>query len=215
MLQTKSKLIVEIPGSPSLVKSIKLKVIEPIRVPRPGRAWTIADLNALSDDENHYELVRGDLLMMTPGSPIHGRYATRLATALFNHVDERDLGEVYTAEPGFILHSGPEPVVRAPDIAFVRKERIPPTSEQEGFWSLAPDLIVEIVSPSESANCLQEKVNDYLVAGTQLIWLVYPATKTIVEYQASGFVKQLFAEELLVGGELIPGFSYPLKKLFR
>jgi Uma2 family endonuclease len=207
MLQSTSKLI------PSILSSAPLA--EPIRVPRPGRPWTIADLLALADDENRYELVRGDLMMMSPASPVQGRYAARLTYALGGYVDGHELGEVYTAEPGFELQPEPEPVVRAPDVAFVCKDRIPPPDQQAGFWPLAPDLVVEIISPSETAEEIQDKVQDYLAAGTRLIWLVYPSIRAVVEYQSPTQIRQLGVEETLEGGEVIPGFRYPLKDLFR
>lgn len=188
---------------------------EPVCVPHPGRPWTIADLYALADDENRYELVRGELMMMSPASPVQGRYAARLGAALSVYVDEHDLGEVYTAEPGFILAPEPESVVRAPDLAFVSKERIPPAAQQQGFWALAPDLAVEVISPSETAEDIQIKVQDYLTAGTRLIWLVYPRTRTVLEYQSATRIRQLGHDDNLEGGVVIPGFVYPLRRLFR
>ena len=190
-------------------------VAEPVRLPRPGRPWTVADLLALAGDERHYELVRGDLMMMSPTSPKHGRYASRLDRALGTYVEEHDLGEVYTAEPGFLLHPEPEPVVRAPDVAFVRKDRIPLEEEQHGFWELAPDLVVEVISPSETAQEIQKKVQDYLTAGTGLIWLVYPDTRSVVEYRSRTRIRELTIDDTLEGGGVIPGFQYPLRSLFR
>ncbi|HEX9373460.1 MAG TPA: Uma2 family endonuclease [Roseiflexaceae bacterium] len=190
-------------------------VAEPITLPRPGRPWTVADLLARSDEENRYELVRGDLIMMSPASPAQGRYAGRLTGALSPYVDDRDLGEVYTAEPGFQLQPEPDPVIRAPDVAFVRKERIPPAEQQSGYWPIAPDLAVEIISPSETATSIQDKVQDYLAAGTQLIWLVFPSQKIVVEHHGSGQVRQYGLEDSLDGAEVIPGFRYALKRLFR
>lgn len=188
---------------------------EPVRVPRPGRPWTEADLLALADDERHYELVRGDLLMMSPASPVQGRYAERLSRALGQYVEDHDLGEVYTAEPGFELATEPEAIVRAPDVAFVRKERIPPVDQQAGFWPLAPDLVVEIISPAETAASVQAKVQDYLAAGTRLIWLVYPDSNVVVEYQPPAQIRQYSREDTLEGGTVIPGFHYALTRLFR
>jgi len=153
--------------------------------------------------------------MMSPASPVQGRYASRLNGVLLNYVEEHDLGEVYTAEPGFELQPEPEPVIRAPDVAFVRKDRIPPADQQSGFWPIAPDLAVEIISPSETASQIQDKVQDYLSAGTRLIWLVFPAQKIVTEYQLSGLMRQYGLEDGLDGGEVIPGFRYQLKKLFR
>jgi Uma2 family endonuclease len=205
MVASREKLIPPIPASALLA--------EPIRLPRPGRPWTADDLLALADDENHYELVRGDLIMMSPASPTQGRYAARLTGALVDYVDEHKLGEVYTAEPGFELQA--EQVIRAPDIAFVREECIPSPDEESGFWSIAPDLVVEIISPSETATEIQEKVQDYLKAGVRLIWLVYPKSKTVVEYRSNTQIRQLDINQNLEGGEIIPGFSYPLADLFR
>ncbi|MGH2542820.1 MAG: Uma2 family endonuclease, partial [Ardenticatenaceae bacterium] len=125
--------------------------VEPVVMPRRDRPWTAQDLQALAGDENRYELIQGELLMESPASPVQGRYAMRLGAALHAQVEEADLGEVYVSEPGFELQSEPEQTIRAPDVAFVRKERIPPVAEQEGFWPLAPDLVVEIISPSETA----------------------------------------------------------------
>ncbi len=199
----------------NLSMDVTKSLAEPIRLPRPGRPWVVADLLALADDENRYELVRGDLMMMTPASPRHGRYASRLDAALRTYVDEHDLGDVYVDEPGFFLKAEPEAVVRAPDVAFVAKARIPPEEEQAGFWQLAPDLVAEIISPSETAQEIQSKVGDYLQAGTRLIWLVYPATKTVVEYRSRAQICELTFDDMLEGGEVIPGFQYPLCKLFR
>ncbi len=190
-------------------------VAQPVYVPRPGRPWAIDDLYRLSDDENRYELVQGDLLMMSPASPVQGRFASRLDRALGQYADEHNLGEVYVAEPGFILKPEPDAVIRVPDIAFVRTERIPPPEEQTGFWNIAPDLAVEVISPSETAAEIQAKVHDYLEAGTALIWLVYPQTQTVVEYRSLREIVQYGRDDTLEGGTVLPGFRYPLTRLFR
>jgi Uma2 family endonuclease len=207
MLQAKLKHLLTIPESTPLS--------EPILLPHRGRPWRIAELEALADDEVSYELIRGELFMMTPASPQHGIYALRLGAALLAFVEEHQLGIVVTAEPGFILQPEPEATVRAPDIAFIRTERIPPVDQQEGFWPLAPDLVVEIISPSESADSIQGKLNDYLGAGTSLIWLVYPRLKAVVEYHTPQQVRQYGTGTELEGGDVLPGFRFPLKSLFR
>lgn len=188
---------------------------EPIIIPRVGRPWKIADLYKLADDERRFELVRGNLIMMSPASPVQGRFAERLSRVLGQYVEDNDLGEVYVSEPGFELRPDPDPTVRAPDVAFVAKARIPPPEQQAGFWPLAPDLAVEIIAPSGTAEMIQEKVQDYLGAGTRLVWLVYPRTKTIIVYHSASQIHQIGLNESLEGGEVIPGFSYPLRRLFR
>ncbi len=207
--------MIEIAPITTLIIPATVPRAEPVLIPRRGRPWTEADLLALADDERHYELVRGDLLMMSPASPVQGRYAERLSRALGQYVEDHDLGEVYTAEPGFELAAEPEKTVRAPDVAFVRKERIPPADQQAGFWPLAPDLAVEVISPSETAASVQAKVQDYLAAGTQLIWLVYPDSTIVVEYQPPAQIRQYSRADTLDGGTVIPGFQYALARLFR
>lgn len=179
----------------------------------PGKKWTAEDLLALTGDENRYELVRGELMMMAPAGPRHGKFAARLVLAIGNHVEAQDLGQVYTAEPGFQLEAEPL-TIRAPDVAFVQRSRIP-EGEPAGFWALSPDLVVEIISPSETARDIHEKVNDYLQAGTRLIWLVYPDNKTVMEYRAPDQACVLTANDDLEGGDVLTGFRYPLQQLFR
>jgi len=193
-----------------------LPPVAPIPVQRKlpkEKVWTANDLLALADDENRYELVRGKLIMMTPASTRHGKFAARLVGALVGHIEEQELGQVYTAEPGFELESDPQ-TIRAPDVAFVRQERIPPEGEPEGFWAIAPDLVIEIISPSETAKMVHEKVADYLRAGTRLLWLVYPASRTVMEYHPPMEARRLTVEDDLDGGDVVLGFRYPLKRLF-
>lgn len=193
-----------------------VRIAEPTVVPPPsGRRWAIADLYALAGDDHHYELVEGELQMMSPASPTQGRYATRITVVLGEYVDSHDLGEVYVAEPGFALRPDPKGTVRAPDVAFVSKERIPPAEEASGFWALAPDLAVEIISPSETAYSVQTKVDEYLRAGVRLVWLVYPEAQVVVEYAAGWQMRRLDGGDALDGGDVIPGFSMPLARLFR
>jgi len=169
----------------------------------------------LSNAEGRYELVRGELLMMSPASPTHGRYAARLVAALEQFLEAHPWGEVYTAESGFELQGGPAPTVRSPDVAVVRQEKIPPPEQQAGFWPVAPDLMIEVISPSETSQMVQEKVIDYLQAGTQIIWLVYPNTQTVIEYRSLTQIRQLTLDEGLEGAFVFPGFSYSLRGLFR
>jgi len=180
---------------------------------QPVRLWTAEELLALPNDGRRYELVRGRLITMTPASARHGKLASRLDRALGLFVETHGLGEVYTAEPGFALASDPD-TVRAPDVAFVRRERIPPEGEPEGYWAIAPDLVIEIVSPSESAATIQGKVSDYLQAGTQLIWVVYPNNRTVMEFRSPDQARLLTEEDTLDGGEVVPGFKLPLARLF-
>ncbi|MGI5863396.1 MAG: Uma2 family endonuclease [Myxococcales bacterium] len=153
--------------------------------------------------------------MMVPASPTKGLYAARLTGALQPFVDDRDLGAVLTAEPGFALGTEHGEIVWAPDVAFVAREHLPSAAEQAGFWPLAPDLAVEIVSPSDLAAELQAKVKQYLSAGVRLVWVVYPRTQTVLAFSEDGSIRQYDKAETLEAGPVLPGFAYPLARLFR
>jgi Uma2 family endonuclease len=128
-------------------------------------------------------------------------------------VEQHDLGEVYTAEPGFQLAPEPEATVRCPDVAFVRKDRIPRQSAQ-AFWPLAPDLAVDIISDSGPAAEIESKVADYRDAGVKLVWLVYPRTQSVVEHRGDQ-IRRYTKADSLDGGEVLEGFTFPLARLFR
>jgi len=186
----------------------------PRYLPRPpGRAWTTADLIALSGSELHYELARGEMLAMTPTNPLHGMYASRIDRALSQHVAAHDLGEVFTAEAGFELQPEPEATVRAPDVSFIRKDRMPNPPPQTGFWPIAPDLVVEVVSPTDSAQEIQLKVDDYLSAGVHIVWLIYPKTRSAMEFRGSQ-ARRLAVTDNLDGGDVVPGFALPIASIF-
>jgi len=174
---------------------------------------TAEELLRLPDDGHRYELIEGELKVMTPASPRHGRIAMRLGSLIEQHVRQRDLGVVYAAETGFKLREDPD-TVRAADAAFVAKERIPPEGEPEGYWAIAPDLVVEVISPSDSAPAVQSKVADWLAAGCRIVWIVYPDTETVTEYCSWQEVQVLTADQTLEGSDVLPGFVCPVRELF-
>jgi len=177
------------------------------------KAATAQDLLQLPHQGRRYELVRGEIKEMSPASPKHGRIANVIAFLLTQHAKQHNLGVVYAAETGFKLQENPD-TVRAADAAFVAQNRIPPEGEPEGYWAIAPDLVVEVVSPSDSAADVQSKVTDWLNAGCQLVWVVYPDTQSVTEYRSLSEIKVLTAEESLAGGDTLPGFNCPIGQLF-
>lgn len=122
------------------------------------------------------------------------------------------MGGVYAAETGFILSRSPD-TVRAPDAAFVVSERLA-DQPATGFFEGAPDLAIEVISPSETVDDVESKVIDFLEAGTQLVWLIYPRTQTVTVYRSLTDIEILTIEDKLDGGVLLPGFSVPLKEIF-
>ena len=168
---------------------------------------TAEELACLPETEERIELVRGEVRRMPPANPEHGRRAATATFLLTAYAREHGSGHVYTADAGFILARNPD-IVRAPDVAFVRADRIPPEGERErGFWQLAPDLVVEVVSPSDSADDLQERTEDYLNAGTRLMWVLYPRTHTATVHRPGEPVRLLHENDRLDGQDVLPGFS--------
>jgi Uma2 family endonuclease len=174
---------------------------------------TAEELLKLPRGRNRYELVEGELRQMSPAGHNHGKIAARLGAELFRHVEEHDLGEVYAAETGFKLKSDPD-YVRAPDAAFVRRERVEQVGDAQGYFPGAPDLAAEVVSPGDSVGEVEEKVEEWLDAGASLVWIVSPKLRTVTVYRSRTDVTTLTEKDTLDGGEVVPGFNYPLAKLF-
>lgn len=118
---------------------------------------TADELLHMPDDGFRYELVRGELRRMTPADSQHGRIAVRITWRLARHVEENRLGNMYATETGFRIGTDPD-TVRAPDVAFVSRERVEAVGEVEGFWPEAPQLAVEVISPGDSYADVEEKV---------------------------------------------------------
>jgi Uma2 family endonuclease len=128
------------------------------------------------NDGQRYELVEGVLRMMSPAGGRHGRVAHSLALILGTHVRSRKLGLVYAAETGFLLAREPD-TVRAPDVAFVARERAVGIDDDQGFVTVVPDLVGEVVSSRDSFSDVEEKVLAWLTAGTRLVIVVDPKTR--------------------------------------
>ena len=166
---------------------------------------TGGELFALPDDDFQYEIDEGVLIMMAPAGGAHGRAEMKLAVKLFNIVEDNDLGEVHPSDTGFVLSLDPD-TVRAPDIAFVRKERLPlPTHdvEGEGYLVGAPDLAVEIQSAHQSPADLRRKVTQYLAAGTQSVWVVQ-RRRRIAEIYESGAEPRTIDENGFLEASVLP-----------
>ncbi|HYM09938.1 MAG TPA: Uma2 family endonuclease [Bryobacterales bacterium] len=166
-------------------------------------------LEKLPANDLRHELDEGELITMSPAARRHGKMQVRISRLLSEFVDRNRLGEVVT-EVGFILSRDPG-TVRAPDVAFIRAGR-PETST--GFEEGAPDLAVEIVSPSDAAFEMVRKVNQYLRAGARAVWVVYPEEKQVHVFDSTGTARILDAAQTLSAPELLPGFSVPLSALF-
>lgn len=134
---------------------------------------TAADLWQLPESGARYELVRGEVVETMPPGGQHGAIAVMVALLLRLWIKQASGGYV-GVEASYLLRRDPD-TVRFPDVSYLRAERIPAMGVPEGFWDLAPDLAVEVVSPNETAEEVREKVRDFLAAGTALVWTDLPA----------------------------------------
>jgi len=170
-----------------------------------ARLITAEDLWNMGGDQRR-ELVRGELRMMAPAGSEHGAIIMNLAYLLASHVRQQGLGVVFGAETGFVLARGPD-VVRGADVAFVRANRIPASGMPKKFWEGAPDLAVEVISPGDSLEEVEEKVDDYLNAATPLVWVVNPRRRTITIHRPGRDPQVLREADTLTGEDVIPGFQ--------
>jgi Uma2 family endonuclease len=162
-----------------------------------------------------YELLEGELRRMSPAGHTHGRVAARVTGSLSPFVEEHELGEVYAAETGFILRREPD-TVRAPDVAFVTAARLRELQPaEEGFFAGAPDLAVEVVSPSDSYSEVEGKVEEWLAAGVQVVVVLDPRRQAGTVYRPGAEVRFLSAADTLALPDLFPGWSLPLARVFR
>ena len=172
---------------------------------------TIEEFERLPDEADRLELVRGQVIREPPAGFEHGDIGFQVALCLGTFVRQHALGKVLAAETGFVLFDDP-PTVRAPDVAFVARDRLP--ADPRGFARLAPDLAVEIVSPSNTVPEIQEKVFDYLDAGTKLVWVVEPRGRTVTVYCSRDQIRILTGEQEIDGGEVLPGFRTRVSGFF-
>jgi Uma2 family endonuclease len=172
---------------------------------------TLEQFAQLPRDEARHEIDAGTLIILPPVKSLHSRVARSVFIALQACLDKAGLSEAFL-EAGYVLSSDPL-TIRQPDISVLRKERIAAT-EADSYFEGAPDLAVEVVSPSDSAQDLESKVRQYLQAGAKQVWVLYPKTRTIHLFSAGQSLRILDENQTLDGGELLPGFFVQVADLF-
>ena len=164
-------------------------------------------------DVQHSELIAGEIVRTVPTQQPHGTTAAQIHGFVHPYVRTNRLGITGIAEVGYILRRDPD-YVRVPDVSFVSRERIPPTGLPTGFWPFAPDLAVEVASPSDSRRDIESKVRQYLDAGTRLVWVANPRARTITVHSPDMPPRTLGADDVLDGGDVLPGFSVRVGDIF-
>lgn len=173
---------------------------------------TLDEFRRLPHADGRTELVRGRVVREPPAGFAHGDLGSGLLTRLRIYARHRGLGTVVGPDTGFVLSEEP-PTVRSPDVAFVRAEKLR-GGRPEGYAPFAPDLAVEVVSPSNTVVEVQERVLDYLDAGTAVVWVVEPAHRRITEYRSRSDIRILGPDDQLEGGAVLPDFAIPVSEVF-
>lgn len=187
---------------------------KPTYVPgMPGELITAEELFHSSFPDKRVELVRGELVVREPPGFRHGAVTARLTGALMNHVAAGDLGQVLAGDAGFTLSRNPD-TVRGPDVAFIERNRVP-HPVPSAYAEIAPDLAVEILSPSDRSGETLAKVADWLNAGTRLVWVIDPVRRQARVYRPDGTLSTVEAEGTLDGEAVLPGFTCPLESVLK
>jgi len=173
---------------------------------------TAEQLLQMPDDGCKYELVAGELRVMSPTSLPHGKIALRIGRLLLDFAEEYDLGDVYV-EAGFVLQRDPD-TVYGPDVSFLSKARLPQEGAP-GFYDGVPELAVEVLSPDDRASEVDEKIDNYLAAGCTEVWIANPLRQTITIYRSKKDIEVKTADDEITGGNFLPGFSCPVIEMFK
>ena len=177
------------------------------------KLMTAEELLEMPDDGFRYELVRGELIKMAPAGHMPAFYELRIGARLLVFVEANGLGRAYSASGGFRLETNPDTVL-APDAAFVRQERVEAVGDGDGFFPGAPDLAVEVISPSDRYTEVDEKVAEWLAADTLMVVVVNPRNRTVRVHRPTTDSVLLTEKDTLDGGDVVPGWEMPVADIF-
>lgn len=174
---------------------------------------TAEQLAALPDDGKRYELIEGELTVMSPAGGRHGRIAVRINKLLAIHVDDNRLGATFAAETGFRIGTNPD-TVRAPDGAFVSQETMDKLEDDTGYLPFAPDLAVEVVSPNDSFSSVESKAFAWLNGGSKLVLIFDPEAKTAHAYRSFSEIAIYRMGETIDAGDVVPEWQVAVSEIF-
>jgi Uma2 family endonuclease len=174
---------------------------------------TAEELLAYRHEPYVHELIDGILYEMEPPGAEHGRVAMTAGALLFGHVREHGLGITLAAETGFLIGTDPD-TVRAPDAAFVTRERADLVGRTDRYWPGPPDLAIEVVSPNDSRSKIEGKALHWLEAGTRAVVVLDPPLRTATVYRSRSDIRVLADNEPLDLDDVVPGFAPRTGDLF-
>ena len=184
---------------------------------RLKKIFTADDLLNLSEsasDGRCYELVEGKLYEIPPPSPRHGEVTSNIDFLLQTHVRQYRLGRVLAGDPGFVLGRNPD-TVRGPDVAYLSYQRFPANEELPiRYGDFVPDLVVEVVSPSDTRPYLQQKMEAWLAASVRVVWIVDPRRREVAVHSADRDSVLLHSDDTLDGSPVLLGFTCQVADFF-
>jgi Uma2 family endonuclease len=160
-----------------------------------------------------HELIRGEVVTMSLAGGQRGEVSLEIGRLIANHVKAHRLGKTYAAETGFIIERDPD-TVRGADVAFLRAERVALITNPKKQIPFAPDLVVEVRSPNDRDDDVEDKVQMWLKAGVLLVWSVDPESQTVVVYRPGTEPVTLQANETIDAGDVVPGFRCLVAEFF-
>ncbi|MBN1562506.1 MAG: Uma2 family endonuclease [Anaerolineae bacterium] len=179
------------------------------------RTFTADDLLTLTTGQGErYELVEGELRVMAAAGGKHGWVADAISGEFYVYLKTHKTGIGVTAETGFFTR-GDDRTVRAPDYAYIPKDRIPVDGLPDGYLAIVPALVVEVISPHDRAGEIEEKTQEWIAFGVDVVWVVYPTTERVYVYtQAERSPVIYTADDTITGGHILPEFSVAVSTFF-
>ncbi|MGH2522008.1 MAG: Uma2 family endonuclease [Anaerolineales bacterium] len=159
------------------------------------------------------ELVEGRIVMMSPTGFEHGSYESNFDEHLKTFVKRHKLGRVVVGEVGIYTRRNPD-TVRAADVAFISHERLAQRKKKRGYLDVAPELVVEVLSPNDSWSEVTQKLREYFAIGVRLVWVADPASRTVYAYRSLTDIREFPETAIFSGDDALPGFSVPVASLF-
>jgi Uma2 family endonuclease len=175
------------------------------------RLMTVAELLRLPDVDGQHELVRGELIVHPLNGARHGAVATNVAVHLGEYVVARDLGTVLL-RTGYVLERSPD-TVRAPDVSFVSAARLRPEDITDDYMEGSPDLAVEVIAPTDTQYEVDDRIAEFLAAGTGLAWVINPHRRTVAVHAPGAPVHFLDEADAIDAGDVVPGFRCTVREL--
>ena len=174
---------------------------------------TLAEVSDGGGPPGRWEIIEGELIEVPPAGGRHGRIGSSVHGILWQYNRREKAGIVYGPDTGFILRTEPL-LLRVPDVAFVSSERLPADFDAGGYLQVAPDLVAEVVSPSDRSLDVLAKVVMWLEHGTRLVWVIDPAQATVAVYPAAAAPTILTSADTLTGGDVLPDLDFAVAEIF-